>query len=722
MLTFALLAGPSVGSAAPGIGSIEAVVTDASDGTSLIGAAVVIEGTALGGVTGLDGTLLMGGVPAGRSYVVANLVGYRPERKRIDVMVGRTTRVEFALAATVIESSPMVVTASRRLQELRRSPTAMNVVDDDEITGRNVSTTHTALKYVPGATSIGSQLSIRGSSGFTQGAGSRVSVLLDGVPILSGDVGDVKWGMIPPEVIGRIEVAKGAGSALYGSGALGGVVNQITRRPTEEPETRLRVVGGVDSRPNGYAPPPGRRPLLYTVSATHTRRVGQTGILASFRQHHSDGSRAGSDGNRYSAFLKVDTPAGESNEISLTTFWSHEDNGQTLQSYPDSLHYTRAGANRVVGPDQFAAVTFHRIPSAQWSWRASAHVFRTAFDERSPDDEIVSSSDAVTWGADGQGTWVPTRQIAAVGGVSVLGSQVDAKLFTGESITNVGVYAQAEIRPTEAISIIAGTRYDRWSSDASDAGGQLSPRIGLVYAPVRATSLRGMVSKGYRGPTISELSTYRDEGDLAIRPNFDLLPERSWTGEIGVSQTLGGILALDMTVFESRYRDMIEPTIQDEADPASGKLVVKFSNVVKARIRGLESAARCALWRDRLRLRASYMLLATLNQGQPDPRAVGPDSLRLPYRPRHSLGLGAELHLGPHFIGYDYRYVGTYPVTVYPYDPRVPLKVSDVRLGTEWQHVRATLSITNVFNYVYTARERQLSGPRHFSLALNASL
>jgi len=699
-------------------GRIEGTVSDAEDGTALVGAAVVVLGTALGTVSNSEGRFVLERVPVGQVRLTANLIGYRPATLRTTVAPGETSRLAFRLAATVIEGRPLVVTSSRRLQDLRQSPTALDIVTPEHITGRNVGTVQQSIEYIPGTTIIGGQVSIRGSSGFTQGAGSRVGVLLDGVPVLSGDAGDVKWDLVPPEVVERVEVAKGPSSALYGSGALGGVINQITREPGEKPETRLRLVGGWYASLKDYVSPSGGE-YHRGFSLTHTQQVGLTKMLANLRRDQDDGARSGGDATKYNLFVKLERPWNTTTDLGLLGIYNYEDHGQTLQSYPDSLHYTRGNGSRVTGPDQFASFWVRQVRGSRWSWRVTTHLFRTAFDETDRDHEPVSSSDAVTGGAEGQVVWLPHPRLTLTAGAAALRSWVDADMFQGKSITDLNLFGQAEVQAFSFAALTAGLHYDRRSSDVSSASDRVSPRIGLVLTPTSTTTLRALLSSGFRGPTISELSTYRDEGDLAVRPNSALKPERSWSAEAGISQTVGKVVGIDFGVFENRYRDMIEPTIQDTTDPATGKLVVAFDNVLSARIRGFEAAARVALWRDRLLFQSSYMLLDTRNESPGQTRSVGADSLRLPYRPRHTVRAGVELHYGPHFAGYDYRYISSYPVTVYPNDPRTPQIVSDVRAGTHWRNTRLTLSVTNLFNYVYAPRERRLSDPRRYSLSID---
>ena len=94
-----------------------------------------------------------------------------------------------------------------------------------------------ALQKIPGVTVIDGQANIRGGSGFSNGAGSRVLLLVDEVPILQPDSGFPNWEDIPMESVEQIEVVKGAASALYGSAALNGIINVRTAYATSEPET-----------------------------------------------------------------------------------------------------------------------------------------------------------------------------------------------------------------------------------------------------------------------------------------------------------------------------------------------------------------------------------------------------------------------------------------------------------------------------------------------------
>ena len=97
------------------------------------------------------------------------------------------------------------------------------------------------VEQVPGVQINENQVSIRGGSGWSYGAGSRVMVMVDGMPMLAGDANDIKWSAIPLENISQIEILKGASSVLYGSSALNGVINIRTQYPKDKPVTKVNL-------------------------------------------------------------------------------------------------------------------------------------------------------------------------------------------------------------------------------------------------------------------------------------------------------------------------------------------------------------------------------------------------------------------------------------------------------------------------------------------------
>ena len=214
-------------------GIIEGKVTNASDGSSLVGVTVLIEGTVLGTASDLNGFFRLTNVPEGKRVLQFSIIGFEREKRTLDVRRGEKYTVNVSLKEKAFESEEVVVTASRRPQSLEEVPVSIGIMDGRDVERRTITSLDQALRYIPGVNMTESQVNVRGSSGYSRAFGTRVLLLVDGIPLLTGDSKEIKFDAIPMFAIDRIEVVKGAGSALYGSSALGGVINVITKTPRE---------------------------------------------------------------------------------------------------------------------------------------------------------------------------------------------------------------------------------------------------------------------------------------------------------------------------------------------------------------------------------------------------------------------------------------------------------------------------------------------------------
>jgi iron complex outermembrane receptor protein len=194
----------------------------------------------------------------------------RPESRTLDLVMHRTP----------LDLQEIIVTASRLSERRAETPASVAVLPFSEILARNVSTINHALEFVPGVTFNGpDQMDIRGSTGFARGVGSRVLMLLDGHPALSADGGEINFRALPVIDLARTEVVKGAYSALYGSNALGGVVNLITTPVDDRPTTAARAHFDAYDVPSNYRWSDG---LLNSqgLESQHSRRLGPMGARA----------------------------------------------------------------------------------------------------------------------------------------------------------------------------------------------------------------------------------------------------------------------------------------------------------------------------------------------------------------------------------------------------------------------------------------------------------
>jgi len=169
---------------------------------------------------------------------------------------------------------------------------SVDIIKPERIANTSTTSLETILRQTPGVEILDGQPGIRGGSGYSYGAGSRVHVLLDDLPILSCDVGDVKWDYLPVENIDQVEIIKGASSVLYGSSALNGVFNIRSRYPTEVPKTRVSLYSGL------YLDPSrketiwwDRNPLFAGLDFSHLRKIKNLDLIIGGNLFRDEGYR-----------------------------------------------------------------------------------------------------------------------------------------------------------------------------------------------------------------------------------------------------------------------------------------------------------------------------------------------------------------------------------------------------------------------------------------------
>ena len=236
-----VLAGTNVAGAQDG--AVAGRVTSTT-GDPMPGANIVLLDTTYGDAASADGTYRIGTVPVGSYRIQASSVGFEAKIRQIDVVANETVHIDFVLEPIAVESREIVVTTTRRDVDAGNTAASISVLTADDLAVRNILALDDALRYVPGVQLTGNEVNIRGASGFSYNTGSRVLLLVDGMPMLSPDAERIPFDLIPVHQIERVEVFKGPGSALYGGGALGGIIHVITKTYPAKPETFVEAYGG----------------------------------------------------------------------------------------------------------------------------------------------------------------------------------------------------------------------------------------------------------------------------------------------------------------------------------------------------------------------------------------------------------------------------------------------------------------------------------------------
>jgi outer membrane receptor for ferrienterochelin and colicins len=707
----------------PATRRVAGVVVQRTDGAPVRDAFVEIMGTTLRTTTGEDGSFVFPAAPAGPLVLRVACVGFEPATARVgaDQAAGALTRLVLTEAAVVV--SPLVVTATREAQLAEDAPTSVSVATETDIQRRATIGVDEAVSRVPGVQILDGQINIRGSSGYTKGLGSRVLLLVDGVPANQGDRGGINWDLLPVTEVERIEVLKGTASALYGSAALGGVVNVITRAIPEELRLRARLLTG------DYADPPeavwrwrSSHPVFGGVDLSASRGLGPVRVLLAGGVFGNQGYRENNDDRRAHVLAKVvyETDPGLRAELYASAV--HEDNGnvvfwcvrgqcddQGLAYQPYRVDSTTLG-DRTRSDKYLVQATARRTLSPELALRGRVSWFRTSFLDAYRADSDAATADRL--GAEVDGEWHPSERRAINAGSEATYSTVTSDLFGNHSQTELAWYAENLSAFGGAGRATLGLRIDAIAVDGGGWTAFASPRLAGTWQ-FPGARLRASLGRGFRAPSLAERFTSTAAQGVRVIPNPDLEDETSWSGEVGATLPLSPQVALDAALFWTEYANLIEPGL------TTGGTEIQFANVTRARVRGLDASARAAgLAGGPLSASLAYTYLDATDLTQ---------HLPLAFRPRHLVTLSADWQarlgaLGTLTPGFDLRLASSPArVEIFESDRRVSRRTLDLRAAWQRGWISLIAKVANVFNYTYTLVPRTLEPPRTYSVAMTAT-
>jgi TonB-dependent Receptor Plug Domain/CarboxypepD_reg-like domain len=254
-------------------------VSDGSTGEPLVGASVSVAALGKGVYSDEKGAYDLN-LPAAKPpfEVQVKYNGYSTAVFTINPGDPNPTNRDITLSPEGFTTEDVVITATKGFQQAQADVTvSIEVMKPRFLDLQALPSVDKALSQIPGVDNQDGQINIRGSSGYAYGVGSRVMLTLDGLPLLTADAGTASLDMIPVDNINQIEVMKGASSVLYGSSALGGVINVITSDPGDKPRTAIRIRGGIFGLPANPAIDwdGSKSPWSGSVHLFHSRRIGE---------------------------------------------------------------------------------------------------------------------------------------------------------------------------------------------------------------------------------------------------------------------------------------------------------------------------------------------------------------------------------------------------------------------------------------------------------------
>lgn len=518
----------------------------------------------------------------------------------------------------------VVITGTRHERIAEEAPVRTEVVDRAELERLNAVTLRDALEHLPGVL----LREIHGKSGYEismQGLTSdQVLVLIDGLPITASTGSTVDLGQYLLAEVERVEIVKGAASVQYGSSAMGGVINVITRRIQPGLNGSITVDAGtrLDQNPSGDRIDAATRHARFSLAGGAERwRMSIHGDVvrdAGFAVDPGGWSRQGDEVRRAQYGARVEwlpipmtrywVDAGVYRERSTQRFLYRAPPNLVPQSKLEDIDRTRFGAGAV------------------WTGGSGLRAELKGVDERYDSD------------SNGFSNSVLQRRRHATQRMTHVSGQLDLPAWrkqlwqlgfdwhretleqTNNGITELAhdtargsreIYLQNDLFIGDRWELVLGMR---WQDD-SDFGSHLVPKIALRADLPQTGDWRGVLrasyGQGYRVPNLKERHFLFDHSSLGylVLGNPELKPERSDSLQLGASFEVGRSLSFEVHAFRNLVDDLIQID-EANAQTVDGIAIYRYRNVARARTAGIEAGAR---WRPApgLQLSASWTLMRT---------------------------------------------------------------------------------------------------------------
>ncbi len=510
-----------------------------------------------------------------------------------------------ATQAAPMELGSTVVTASGFSQDVRDAPASISVITREELENKQFRSLADAVRNVEGVSIIGGdkgEISIRGMES------SHVLILIDGrrqntsqVTLKGGTSEALGMNWIPPvEAIDRIEVVRGPMSTLYGSEALGGVINVITRKVARE--------------------------WSGSVSADHTfqdsSKAGDTTQLDAYLSGPLVEDRLGiqlwgfdkqrSEDKMFNGFSKSDRQTGTA-RLWLTPDDKQEfmlEASRTEQEFWNTPGKTLADT-AVKNNNQYTRDSYVLAHTGNWDFGTTdISLYR---EEATRESDIQTGNQSVTPEVTNSvfesKLTLPFDRNVFVAGAQWKKDELEADGYYASpqgagistSMTEKSLFAENEWSMTDSFSLTTGIRMD----DNEFFGRHWTPRFYGVWKLNSDWTLKGGVAKGFKSPTITQTNPnigLPQRGGAYTWGNPDLKPEESENREIGLYYDAGEQFSGNITLFDTDYENKIANTGTRQLyypdgspvppDPVTGRIYSTYFNITGATVRGIETAAR----------------------------------------------------------------------------------------------------------------------------------
>lgn len=558
---------------------------------------ITIKGTTISTVADGSGHYFLKNVPAGKYTLVVSGIGYKTIEKDIDLTTSNSLEMDFEMDEDQIMLESVVVSANRHETNRRFAPNIVNVISRKTFESTNAVCLSQGLNFQPGLrTEINCQncglpqVRINGLDG------TYSQILIDSRPIYSALQSVYGIEQIPTNMIDRVEVVRGGGSALFGSNAIGGIINIITRDPTANSVSLANTSTFIGGKT------PDINTTLNASIVSDNNKAGIT-LFGSSRQR----SPYDHNGDGFSEITKLKVQ-----NIGFKGYYKTSAYSKLTIEYHNLHNYLRGGnkfdlpvhqsdigeeADYEINTGSLNFNIFSKNSKHHFNIFSSGQIInRTNYAGAGQDPDGFGKTDGKTFVGGGQYTYSMDKLFflpaelttGAEYNVDDLHDEIVGYNRTTDQKIRIGsAYLQNEWK-NDTWSILVGGRFDKHSLIKNAI---LSPRVNLRYNSNRTISFRASYSTGFRAPQVYDEDLHGSAIGGAIsfvQNNPNLKPEKSksFSGSIDMDKTFGNVQT--ELLVEGFYTNLSNVFVLNEVGTnADGSFILKRDNASGAVVKGI---------------------------------------------------------------------------------------------------------------------------------------
>ena len=692
--------------------------------------------------------------------VTISRLGYKKlVLNEVRVTPGKTTSINVFLTPVDIEIDRINVTATKTELTLKQTPSSISIVTSDDIKKRNILTFDNVLDRIEGVTVFRTSginvqgLSIRGSSDVAGGGiGNRVLLLLDGRPSLTGDSKGALWSLIPLSIIDRTEVVKGAFSSLYGSSAIGGVVNVITKKPTYKPYTSVNLNYGFYEKLNDSLKFTNNLLSFKGIDVIHSNTYKNLAYLLNFNYNQNDGHAQQTDYEFYSGLAKLMYNVLTNRDLEVTLqytksngafphYW-RKDVGAYAQPYEVSPSYL---GDRIKKETSSVDVFYTAFPSTKTKYTSRFYYYSlgslsyynpnntVSVQYAPPGQALETTIKSYNFGNISQFDYQISKRNYMISGIdlqwNVVRSSPASILYGDQQVNNLAAFVQDQhmiVTDNNGVSILSTTLGSRIDYNAFVGGNhftQVSPKISFLYSPIinsgvfKDISFRALVGRAFRAPSIAELYFKKElfgGFDFVFNPN--LRPEEMVSLELGFRKQYEKRFTFDISAYINEYNNLIQYV--NIGTGINGPFQVQ--NIAKSQIKGFEVFLDYNSHFNMFNKQFGYGFNVSYSFVDARDLSANRTDDYLPYKPKHNLSFSADIN----YLGFSYDISGKYLSKVdkdlfYKFEEPKAYFILDMKLSKQiLKNTSIFVAVNNMLNESYQELERTQAPNRNYNAGI----